>query len=391
MGSLSAAFDGLDPEVLRARAGAKWQVPPDGVLPASVADMDFPVAAPIVSRLRGAVAGDLGYPDWPQGASPLREAFASRMAERFGWCPDAARVREFSNVTQAVFVMIELLTQPGDAVAVHTPSFRPFIDGIARMNRWLVPIRMCRDRDGWTFDPDRLSADLASVRCPVLLLVNPHNPTGRVFTEPELRALADICERHDVTVIADEVHADIAFPGHRHIPFAALGPAAARRTVTITSASKAFNLAGLRCAACHIGPERLWRALASRPAELTGSVGILGVIATLAAWHEASAWLDGTLAYLDGNRRLVGDVLGRRMPAISCDLPEATYLAWLDCRSLGWGADPAAEFLRRARVQLSPGPDFGIGGDGFARLNFATSRPVLRRILDRIVRAASCS
>lgn len=388
-GSLAAEYDGLDPRSLRASGGAKWRVPPDDVLPAWVADMDFPVAEPIRRRLSELGAGSLGYPDWPGGVTPLREVFAARMAGRYGWSPDPAEVREFTDITQAVQVALYLGTEPGDGVAVHTPAFRPFLASIEAMGRRLVPSPMVDTCHGWTFDPQRLARDVAATGCRALLLVNPHNPTGRVFTREELRQLADVAQRHDLLVISDEVHADLAYQPHRHLPFAALDPAVAARTITVTSATKAFNLAGLRCAVGHVGPARLRAALAGQPSNLFGTVNVLGVNASIAAWTECDEWLAATMAYLSANRALVADVLAADLPRVGHHCPDATYLSWLDCRLLGWGTDPARVFQDRARVALSPGPEFNPGGDGFARLNFATSRPLLRTLLARLVETAA--
>jgi cystathionine beta-lyase len=382
---IAAADDDVDVRRLRARPGAKWRVPPDDVLPAWVADMDFPVAEPIRAALHGLVEGaDLGYPDWPDGRTPLREAFAQRMAELHGWRAGPEHVREFTDISQALQAVLQLATEPGEGVAVHTPVFGPFTRGIASAGRLLVPIPMVDTGAGWEFDADRLADDLAAAGCRVLLLVNPHNPTGRVFTRAELERLAELAERHDLVVVSDEVHAELAYPPHRHIPFASLDSTVEARTVTLTSATKAFNLAGVRCAVAHVGPRRLRFGLAAQPYGLHGNVSILGVRATLAAWTEAGSWLAATLRYLEGNRRLVADTLAERLPEVGHHPPEATYLSWLDCRSLGWGDDPAATFRDRGRVELSAGPGFNPGGDGFARLNFATFTPVLRQILDRL-------
>lgn len=387
----ATGFDELTVRRLRGRPGAKWRVPARDVLPAWVADMDFPVAPPVQAALHRLVqTGDLGYPHWPDGTTPLRELFAERMADRYGWHPDPARVREFTDVTQAVQAVLHLATEPGDGVALHTPGFGPFCRTIPAMNRRLLPIPMVdHPRVGWAFDADRLAEQLRTTPCRVLLLVNPQNPTGRVFRRDELQRLAELAERHDLLVISDEIHAELAYRPHRHIPFASLGPDAAARTVTLTSASKAFNLAGARCAVGHLGPQWLREAFVGQPSGLFGNIGLFGVAATLAAWTAGADWLAGTVDYLDGNRRLVAEVLADELPEIRHHRPEATYLAWLDCRALGWAAAPAEVFRDRGRVELTPGTEFNPGGDGFVRLNFATSRPVLEQILDRLVRAAT--
>jgi len=380
-------FDRLDVRSLRFRPGRKWSAGPPDVLPAWIADMDFPIARPILASLRSYIdIGDFGYPHWPNGASPLRNAYSFRMKDRYGWRPDPAYVREFTDIIYAVHLVLELTTKPGDRIAMHTPGYGPFVEVIERTGRQLTPLPMVESPFGWTFDPEDCAQRVRDAGCRVLILVNPHNPTGRVFTREELLAIAEMAERHDLLVISDDLHADLVYPPHRHIPFASLDRAIEARTVTMYSASKAFSLAGLRCAIAHIGVPALRAALAEKPPP--ASVNVLGMRATLAAWAEGNDWLDNVVDYLDGNRRLVAEVIAQRLPQVRHHPPEATYLAWLDCRQLGWGANPAERFQQQGRVWLSPGHEYNPGGDGFVRLNFATARPVLQEILDRMAATA---
>ncbi|WP_245787652.1 MalY/PatB family protein [Amycolatopsis saalfeldensis] len=385
---LAAELDRLDPAVLRSGPGKKWRDDNGSVLPAWIADMDFPIA-PAIRRRLSAIAGGgaLGYPR-SADLRELRERFALRMAERYDWKPPVGEVVQFTGVTQGVHAALYFATEPGDPVAMHTPAFGPFRQGLAGLGRPLVPIPMIDTRTGWAFDADRFAHDVAATGCRVLLLVNPHNPTGRMFTREELRALAEVADRHDLLVIADEVHADLAFPPDEHIPFASLDPEVEARTITITSAAKAFNLAGTRCAVGHVGCARLRRRLAGLPAEVLGEPSTFGVHASIAAWTEADGWLTSVLGYLAANRRLVAETLREELPEITMHRPEATYLAWLDCRALGWGSDPARRFRSHCDVRLSSGTGFDPGGEGFVRLNFATSRPILQEILRRMVRGA---
>lgn len=401
-----SGFDGLDLEWLRERPGKKWSAVEDDVLPAWVADMDFPAPPPVRRALHALVEGaDLGYPPWRDG-TPLREAFADRMRTRFGWSPDPARVREVDDIIGGLQLTLRLAGVAGVAggaeagaggadartgdglVAVHTPCYPPFIDALTGFGRRLLPIPMLDDGAGWSFDLDRLDADLRDSGCRTLLLVNPQNPTGRVFTRAELGGLAELARRHDLLVIADEVHADLAHPPHRHIPFASLDADSAARTVTLTSATKAFNLAGVRCAVAHIGPDRMLAGWDAQPVNLHGVPNLFGVAATLAAWRDGDRWLTDVLAHLGARRLQLADALGRRLPAARHHPPQAGYLAWIDCRALGLGTDPAAAFRARGRVELSSGSDFGPGGDGHVRLNFATSAELLARILDRMCAAS---
>jgi cysteine-S-conjugate beta-lyase len=384
-------FDDFDLAWLRAKEGVKWRMPGPEVLAAWIADMDFPVAPSIRTALAAAVErGDLGYPAWSNwtGRNPLAEPFAERMAERYGWRPRPEWLRNFSDLLQVIQIVLHLTTRRGDAVALQTPAYPPFLKTIEMMGRRIIAAPIERSGAGWGFDPRRLEEAIVASRCRTLMIVNPHNPTGRVFTADELRALADIALRHDMLVIADEVLADLAYSPHRHIPLAALGAEIADRTVTLTSATKAFNFAGLRCAVAHVAPARLRDLIDAQPPDLFGPVNVLGVEATKAAWRHGDAWLAALLRHLDGNRELVATTLAEQAPAIAYDPPQAAYLAWLDCRRLGLAVDPAEHFRTAARVELSTGMTFGRGGAGFARLNFATSTEVLTEILSRLTQAA---
>ena len=350
--------------------GLKWAKAGPDVIPAWVADMDLPTAPAVIEALHRRADGDLGYPSWleqPTGG-PLAEAFAGRMAARYGWSPDPALVRPFSDINQALQVLLHVWTEPGDTVAVHTPAYHPFLGTLESMRRPLRPIQARPDGDSWRFEVP----DLAG--CKVLLLVNPHNPTGRVFTREELAELAELAERHDLMVIADEIHADLVYGPERHIPFATILPA---RTVTLTSATKAFNLGGIRCSVAHVSAPGVLKALDAQPPFLFGSPSVLGVEATVAAWLHGDAWLDETRALLDRNRRTIA----ARLPEeVTYRIPQATYLAWLD-----YGRPGMAEVLEeKAKVLLSDGAAFGPGGETYVRLNFATTEPVLDELLRRI-------
>jgi cystathionine beta-lyase len=381
--ALDPLFDELSIEELRQRPGAKWRVDPD-VLPAWVADMDFPVAPAIADAIEHTVRhGDLGYPHWDD-VHPLRAAFADRMRERYGWVVDVADVREHTDVMQAVQLLLHLGTSPGDAVAVHSPTYPPFHRTVGAMGRKRVDVPFLRTPAGWAANIAGLADAVAAHDCRALLLVNPHNPTGRVLTRDELGEIAAIARRHDLLVISDEIHAELTFPPHEHIPFASLGADAAARTVTLTSASKAFNLAGLRCSVAHFGPRRLLTLRDAEPTDLYGAVSTLSVVAAVAAWQDGTDWLARLVRVLDRNRRRVADAVASWAPADPDPMPEATYLYWFAADALGLGDDPVDEVLTRARVLLAGGPRFGEDGRRYLRLNFATSAAVLENVLARL-------
>jgi cystathionine beta-lyase len=364
-----------DPARLRAGHGVKWGATAPDTIGAWVADMDLGVSPAIRDRLLDLVhREDFGYPFW-RGEDPVVAAFEDWMASRHGWTPEPGRARIFTDLLQILQVTIEHTTAPGDGVAIHVPAYPPFLASIARAGRRIVPLPMREDGPRWTFDPERLAERLAG--CRLLVVVNPHNPTGRVFDRAELESLAAVAERLGLVVLADEVHADLTYEPHRHVPFASLDPSVAARTVTATSATKAFNLAALRLAIAHVGPRTLRASLDAQPLDLYGTPSIAGRVATVAAWRESAGWLEQTRARLRANRDAVAARLAHRPP-------EATYLSWIP-----WGGtDPAGELERGAKVRLSPGAEFSAGTTvdtaGFVRLNFATTPAVLADMLDRL-------
>ncbi|MFF4806108.1 MalY/PatB family protein [Streptomyces sp. NPDC001351] len=384
---LVAGFDDLDRDWLRGRGSVKWHRPGPDVLPAWVADMDFPIPPAVVTALHDAAdRRDLGYPDWPHG-SPLRTAFARRMTERYGWAATAERVREQTDLIQCLQLILHLATSEGDAVAIQTPNYPPFLATLETMGRRAVPIPMKDTDEGWRMDFAALDAAVRHAACKVLVLVNPHNPTGRVLTRQELEEVAAIARRHDLLVVSDEIHAELTYAPHQHIPFASLSSDAAQRTVTLTSATKAFNLAAIRCAVTHYGPDRLLALRDAQPPDLYGTVSPLGVVATEAAWRDGDAWQRDLLTVLDRNRRRLSEVLRALMPRLRHHPPEATYLAWIDTRPLDLDEPPTERVLKAGNVLLDGGTPFGPGADAFLRVNFATSQAVLEDILTGLTRA----
>jgi cystathionine beta-lyase len=364
----------LDVERLRTKRGAKWGSP-GARFSAWVADMDFPVAPAITDALREIIDRDeFGYPDWggPYALSPAATMFAPRMAQRYGWEVRPDRVHDMVDVLQGVRATVHHLSAPGDGVVLHMPAYHPFLGTIEAMDRRLVPVTC----SGEGFDYDDLEARLAQEPARIWILCHPHNPLGHVFGAPELERIAAIAERFDLTVISDEIHADLTMPGESHVPFESLGADVSARTVTVTSSSKAFNLAGLRWAVLHAGSPAMQDALEALPGHYLGAPNVMAVAATVAAWTDGGPWLDAVVEVVDENRRALADLLAQHLPAVAYQPPRATYLAWLDCRALELGDDPAETFRRRG-VELSPGPQFGPQGAGHARINLATSPHLL--------------
>jgi cysteine-S-conjugate beta-lyase len=382
-------FDELDEQWLRSRPGAKWAAVTEGVLASWVADMDFPAPAPVLDALvRLASDRRLWYPaDGEVGR--LEEVWAARMASRYHWAPPHGRLQVLSDLVQAVHVVLDRASSKGDGVLMMTPAYPAFVSALDETGRRLLAVPAVRGAGNWAFDLDAAAA--AAPLAKVLLLVNPHNPTGRMLNQDELAAIGEIAEHNDLLVISDEIHADLALSRRAHIPFASTSADAASRTVTLYSASKAYNLGGMRCALAHVGPPGLAHELREMGHAL-GRVSVAAVATTLAAWSpEGDSWLERCLARLRANRELLGEWLDASGPGgragVQGVLPEATYLSWLDFRGAGLGDDPAKWLLSEAKVMLSAGPEFGPGGNGFSRLNFATSPGILSELLGRIAGA----
>jgi len=374
-------FDDVSLELLRPRRSAKWAKYPPDVLPAWVAEMDFALALPIREALLAAVSrDDTGYAD----PGRLGESFARFAAGRFGWDIDPERVRLVADVMSGVAELLRALTEPGDEVVVTPPAYPPFFSITREVGRSIVEVPLLpRGR------PDLAGLELAfAAGARAYLMSHPHNPTGTSLERAELESVAALAARHGVIVIADEVHSPMTMPGATHVPYLSVSAAAAETGVNVTSASKAWNLAGLKSAvivtASGVMHERLTERL---PMSLPVHAGHLGVLGSIAAFDHGGEWLDALVAHLDRNRALLGELLAEHLPAVGYVPPQAGYLAWLDCRELGLGDDPSEAFLERGRVALSPGPTFGRDGRGFARLNFGTSGALLEEAVRRMASA----
>ncbi len=355
--------------------------PPD-VLPSFVAEMDFKVAPAIQDAIRDFVERqDYGYGQLTD-PSQLSEAFAYWMQLRHGWQPDPAPTTALTDVVQGLVATISAFSEKGDGVIAQTPVYPPFLKSIEWTGRRLVDNPMLDDGTRFVIDLDGF--ERAAADASVVFVCNPQNPTGRVLERAELEGVAAIAAAHDLIIVADEIHADLVYPGLKHVPMETI-EAATTRTITLTSATKGFNIPGLRTAIAHFGtPELKMRFDARLPEHLLGAPSRIGIAATIAAWRQGQSWLDDVMAYLYGNRRRVAE--WATVHKLGHHMPEATYLAWLDCRglSLDEGVSPYQHFLDRARVALSHGADFGEAGAGHVRLNFATSAETLEEILGRL-------
>jgi cystathionine beta-lyase len=379
-----AALDSVEVETLRRRRSAKWTAYPGDVLPAWVAEMDFPLADPIRARLRAAIdAGDLGYP--AADRSGVREAFAAWCAREQGWALDPTSVIVLPDCVRGLELALLAHTEPGDAIVVPTPVYPPFLSVVNLNQRRLVEVELVSDGDSFAPDLDAIDAALAA-GARMVMLCHPHNPTGHVHGRDQLMALAALAHAHGATVVSDEIHAALTLDGQPHIPFATVSEEAAACSVTVTSASKAWNIPGLKTAFLVADEAMLAPVMATSP-RLRHGCSILGLEATIAAYEQGGPWLAAVLAVLERNRAILLERVAVTMPGVVMRPPRATYLAWLDCRTLELPGGPHEFFLERARVALSDGGTFGRGGEGHVRLNFATSAPLLEEIVTRMAAA----
>ena len=368
---------------LRKRKSMKWRLHPAGVLPAFVAEMDFDLAEPIRAAVAEALAaGDCGYPH----PGELGEAFAEFAADRLDWSPDPDLVFAIPDVMTGIAEVLQAITEPGAGVVINPPVYAPYFFRIELLGRRLVEAPLAVTPDGdYELDLDALDAALGQPGVGAYLLCNPHNPLGRVWARPELEAVADLCARHGVPVLADEIHAPLVQPGARHVSFHTLEHEEARRAVVFTSASKGWNIPGLKCGIAVAATPQTRAMLEERWEALLAAH--LGVLATVAALRDGRSWLDAVVAQIGLNAALLRKLLAEDLPAVGYRPGQASFLAWLDCRELGLGDDPSLAFLERGRVALSPGPHFGSQGNGFARLNIGTSPELVAEAVRRMASA----
>jgi cysteine-S-conjugate beta-lyase len=366
----------------RHRRSLKWSTHGPDVLPAWVAEMDVGLPPAVRAALHEAVdSGTAGYP-LPAHLTGLPEATAEWCAAAYGWTVDPARVRLALDVLHGIAAALTVLDPGGDPVVLPTPAYPPFFDVLRATGRPVVEVPLRRAGRRHVLDLDAVDAALAA-GARTVLLCSPHNPTGTSFTPAELGALAAVVDRHGARVVADEVHAPLTRPGRRHTPYAAIAP---QHAVTVTSASKGWNLPGLKCAqlvlTADADPAR-WETL---PGHEQNGAAPLGVVANRAAYTGARGWLDELRGELDANRRLLDDLLAERLPELVVAEADATYLAWIDGTATGLD-DPAGFFLERAGVALGDGAAFGAAGRGHVRLNCATTPDVLVAIVERMADA----
>ena len=378
-------FENLSVDDLRKRRSAKWTMFPPDVLPAWVAEMDFPLDDVVQSALIESIThGDCGYANGA-GVGP---AFAQFVQSRYDWSLDPAGVFVIPDVLVGITEILRTLTKPGGRIVVNSPVYPPFYRVVGEVERAIEDVPLLRGDDGaWSLDLAGLERAFAGGAA-AYLLCSPHNPLGMVFEPATLIRIAELAKAHGVLVISDEIHAPLTMGGASFTPFVPIGDALDCDAVALASASKAWNLPGLKCAVAVAGSERMRKQLGKMRPELPWSAGNLGVIASIAAFTSGGPWLDALLLQLDHNRRLLTELLASELPSVRYIEPQAGYLAWLDCSALDLGPDPVAVFLERGRLALTRGRDFGPQSAAFVRVNMGTSSAILGDVVHRMALAA---
>lgn len=381
---VSSPFSDLRLSELRRRTSAKWRYFPEDVLPLWVAEMDAYVAQPIIDAVQEALAlGDTGYPAGPR----LQTAITSFAADRWNWSFDPAQAIAITDVMTGVLEATRKISKPGDPIILTPPIYPPFASVTKLLERPVIPAPLSESK---RLDLDQMETAFSTAAqsggTPVLLLSNPHNPSGSVNTPDELAALAKLARQYGVRVVSDEIHAPLIMPTSAFTPYLSApdtGP-----DISLTSASKGWNIAGFK-AAIMVGGVDATDDVKGLDHQTGTHPGHMGIIAHTAAYDHARDWLDSAIAGIDANRYLLADLLATHLPETRYTPPESTYLAWIDCRALGLGDDPAKIFLDLGRVAVNSGVPFGEGGAGHVRFNLATSPEIITEAVERMANAVT--
>ena len=377
-------WDDISADVLRARGSMKWTRFPD-TLPGFVAEMDFPVAPPIAQALHAAVdAPLLGYLPEPT-KNEMKQATADFVSAQYGWDAPADNVFPTADVLSAYEVTLRAFVPEGSPVIVPTPAYMPFISLTEMLGHPVIQVPMVMVDGRPTMDLERISAELSG-GAGLVVLCNPHNPLGVVYSKAELLALASVVDAAGALVFSDEIHAPLTLFGHQHIPYASLNDTTASHTVTSTSASKAWNLPGLKAAQLIVSNNEHLEALKKIEFTVTHGASTLGVIASTAAYRDGGEWLAQAREYLEGSAREFAQLVEHALPGCGFRQLEGTYIAWLDASALDIGdhPSPAHYFAKTAGVSVTDGALCGEVGKGHIRLILATPRPILREIVGQL-------
>jgi cystathionine beta-lyase len=378
---MSELAQALSLNELRNRKSVKWRQYPSDVLPLPVAEMDFPIAECVKDALRDMIdRSDTGY----LGPFPeMFEAFANFSISRWQWRVETAQMRIATDVGVGTVEVIRTLINPGDKVMLNSPVYDNMWRWVAEVKATLIDVPLLENNLEYTLDLARIEKEYqAGVK--VHVLCHPHNPVGAIFDKDSLATLAELARKYGVFVISDEIHGPLVYETGKFTPFLAVSDAAKEVGITITSASKGFNLAGLKCALIITDSPALKEKINSMPMAVAFRASLFGAVAATAAFNQGHNWLEGVVRALDENRKLISNLIQTQLPAIKYRIPDFGYLAWLDLRDLGLGEDPTKQILERGKLALNSGSMYGPVHQGFARLNFGTSPEIITEAFNRI-------
>ena len=376
----------LDLSELQTHRSEKWRAFPKDVLPLPVAEMDFPVADPIRQVLREMIDhSDLGY----LGSIPeMGTAFAGFAKRRWGWSVDPLQVRIAADVGVGIVEVLRVITKAGDKILINSPVYPNFWTWCTETHLEQVDVPLTQSEQAingsnWVLDWDGIEKAYAS-GIKAHLICNPHNPLGRVYTHEELSRLADLAKKHNVYVLSDEIHAPLTFAEQKFTPFLSVSENAREVGITITAASKGWNIAGLKCAIVVSENEKVHETLNGIAPATHYRASLLGAFASVAAFEKGEPWLDSAMVEIDKNRKLVAELIAAKTPGVGYRIPHCSYLAWLDLTSFNLGEDPSAVLIEKGKVAFVPGVRFGAQSSQFVRLNFATSPQILEEAFNRL-------
>jgi cystathionine beta-lyase len=374
---------------LQTHKSEKWRAFPSDVIPLPVAEMDFPVAEPIRRALKEMVdKSDLGY----LGAIPeMGEAFAGFASKRFGWKPDPSQIRIAADVGVGIVETLRVITQYGDKIMINSPVYPNFYTWANETHLEIVDVPLSRSDEEingspWHLDWPGIEAAYKS-GIKVHLICNPHNPLGRVYAKSELEKLVELAVENNVIIISDEIHSPLTFSEQTFTPFLTLGDQAREVGITVTAASKGWNIAGLKCAIIVTESASMHERLSAIAPATHYRASLLGAFATVAAFKEGEPWLNELMVQLDTNRKLVASLVAEKLPKAKTHMPHCSYLAWIDFGGYELGSDPAAYLVEHAKVAFVPGVRFGERFSSYVRLNFATSPEIITEAINRVARA----
>jgi cystathionine beta-lyase len=378
---MSNSVNAMSLQDLRIRKSVKWRQYPSDVLPLPVAEMDFPIAEPIKLALRDMIErSDTGY----LGPFPeMFDAFAGFAKQRWNWNVDVSQLRIATDVGVGTVEVIRTLINPGDRVMLNSPVYDNMWRWVGEVKANLVDVPLTENNLDYSLDLDAIEGEYQK-GIKVHILCHPHNPVGVIFSKEILAKLAELALKYQVKIISDEIHGPLTYDSNSFTPFLAISDAAREVGITVTSASKGFNLAGLKCALIITSSQELKEKINSMPISLAFRASLFGAVAATVAFRDSSAWLDGVLATLNENRKLIRHLVETQLPAIGYRIPDFGYLAWLDLSNLGLGEDPTKLILERGKLAINGGVMYGPKHKSFARLNFGTSPEIITEAFNRI-------